>query len=113
MRLIDADKLNLWPVLRPYCSTDVCCEVMDIINGAPTANQYEWISVKDALPEDNNGEYYDAVIIALSTGRVVCGCYRNHDKEWWGDMMDGQYSDITNLVTHWMPLPTPPITKEN
>ena len=38
MRLIDADKLNLWTALRPYCSSDVCCEVTDIINNAPTVS---------------------------------------------------------------------------
>ena len=51
-RLIDADKLNLWTALRPYCSSSVCCEVTDIINNTPTVNPYEWIRVEDRLPNE-------------------------------------------------------------
>ena len=64
MRLIDADKLNLWTALRPYCSSDVCCEVTDIINNAPTVNPYEWISVEvEALnEEDAKKKVYDNLV---------------------------------------------------
>ena len=79
---------------------------IDIANGV-TVN--EWISVKDRLPEmDAMRGVFETVSIALKDGRVVSGCYRNTDKEWWGDITDGLYSNITDLATHWMPLPQPP-----
>lgn len=69
---------------------------------------YDWIDVNVRVPEDNNSEYYPMVILALKNGEVVTGCYRTQDKEWWGDLIDGCYSNITNQVTHWMHLPQPP-----
>lgn len=109
MRLIDVDKLNLWTALRPYCSSDVCCEVTDIINNAPTVNPYELISVEDRLPEEK-GEYLVA-----------------YHPCWWDDVkydencvgMDSFRGKTSwakkkfQRVTHWMPLPTPPTEKEN
>ena len=68
----------------------------------------EWIDVNERLPEDNNPEYYQTVILALKNKKVVAGCYRTQDGEWWGDVIDGVYSNITSEVTHWMPLPEPP-----
>ena len=58
--------------------------------------------------------YYESVIVTLDDGRVVDGCYRNMDKEWWVDDVDGEhYSiDATGHVIAWMPLPEPYKGKE-
>ena len=80
--------------------------VYDIINRQPKVN--EWIPCSERLPEDNEkAEYYDSVIVTLENGRVVDGCYRNHDKEWWVDAEDGERYSInaTGHVIAWMPLP--------
>lgn len=94
MRLIDADKLYLWTALRPYCSSDVCCEVTDIINNAPTINPYEWISVEDRLPEK------PMHCLVFTENKDIDVSYYN----------EGFY---TKYITNWMPLPTPPTEKEN
>ena len=112
MRLIDADKLNLWTALRPYCSSDVCCEVTDIINNAPTVNPYEWISVEDRLPTNQKEVlcYYgfdrgggDLGVMFIGT---LCYFCLDENPHW-------QHSDHNLVVTHWMPLPEPPAEKEN
>lgn len=71
----------------------------------------EWISVKDKLPKENgtyivythDGNsatgwiwYDDVVVVAEYTFGIW----------WWCE--NGNDFDITNNVTHWMPLPDPP-----
>lgn len=70
----------------------------------------EWIPCSEGLPkEDVTSDYYDAVIVTLDNGRVVNGCYRNRDEEWWADAEDGEkYSvNVTGHVIAWQPLPEP------
>lgn len=103
MKLIDADKLNLWTALRPYCSSDVCCEVTNIIDNAPTVNPYEWISVEDRLPD----ELFMAVLIYCPDNDNIYCAYLNARNEWHiFDQGSGLW--VLERVTHWMPLPEPP-----
>lgn len=71
----------------------------------------EWVSVEERLPEEN-GEYivtacdegcpagegiwYDTVVVFAE---YYDGCWT------WND---GTEYDLTDIVTHWMPLPEPP-----
>lgn len=72
----------------------------------------EWVIVKERLP-DKHGEY------------IVCACDEGEpiDERIWGDTVvicadyyDGTFTwyegnteyDISDIVTHWMPLPAPP-----
>ena len=72
----------------------------------------EWVSVKERLP-DKHGEY------------IVCACDEGEpiDERIWGDTVvicadyyDGTFTwyegnteyDISDIVTHWMPMPAPP-----
>lgn len=72
----------------------------------------EWISVKDKLPkadgeyivyaQDENspsgeGVWYDNVVVVAE---YAFGIW------WWWD--NGTDFDVTNNITHWMPLPEPP-----
>lgn len=80
--------------------------IMEIIEKQPKVG--EWIPVSEGLPKDNElSEYYDAVIVTLDDERVVNGCYRNRDEEWWVDAEDGEKYSInaTGHVVAWMPLP--------
>ena len=76
----------------------------------------KWIPVTERLPGENKGEpgYEDDFFLVSFTGVVL-----SHDCE--GFMMTAQYcgngiwetvfppfADITEGVTHWMPLPEPP-----
>lgn len=71
-----------------------------------------WISVEDKLP-DEDGEY---IVYAQDESSlpnegiwyenvVVVAYYRFDEWTWYED--DNDY-DITDIVTHWMPLPEPP-----
>lgn len=85
----------------------------DKVKNAPTLTPpNEWGSVKERLP-DKHGEY------------IVCACDEGEpiDERIWGDTVvicadyyDGTFTwyegnteyDISDIVTHWMPLPAPP-----
>ena len=55
MRPIDADKLMELYSNTPDCNIDDCHVAISVIRqnilDMPTVNPYEWISVKDRLPE--------------------------------------------------------------
>ncbi len=79
------------------------------IQGSKDSNKitvsFEWISVKDRLPES-----YTTILIYGQATRCSCskdfkvreGRYKEH-----GDFEFGEYDCPCN-VTHWMPLPEPP-----
>ncbi len=71
--------------------------------------KHRWIPVEERLPEDNNEDFYDSVIVTLDSGRVAEGCYRKADKEWWVDAPDGQHfsENQTGHVVAWQSLPKP------
>lgn len=72
----------------------------------------EWISVKDKLPNEN-GTY----IVYTHDGKLANGWVWFDDAVvvadytfgmWWWYNKNGIDFDITDIVTHWMPLPEPP-----
>ena len=75
-----------------------------------------WISVEDKLP-DEDGEY---IVYAQDESslpnegiwyeNVVVVAYYRFDEWTWYE--DGNDYDITDIVTHWMPLPEPPRMEE-
>ena len=116
MRMIDADELKnqirhmprtINPDLVQYSL------VQAIIENMPTlAPPNEWVSVDERFPEKHS-EY------------IVCACDEGEpiDERIWGDTVvvcadyyDGAFTwyegnteyDISDIVTHWMPLPAPP-----
>ena len=112
-RAIDADKLK--KELAPYEENDfsqqidVILKIVDMQTTLTPPN--EWVSVEERLPE-GNGEYivtacdegcpagegiwYDTVVVFAE---YYDGCWT------WND---GTEYDLTDIVTHWMPLPAPP-----
>lgn len=74
----------------------------------------EWISVKDRLPQA-----YDYVLIYAKrpgTGEPCPVGIARHDSTTWEPLesLIGAYSDVEweydiDEITHWMPLPAPPI----
>lgn len=72
----------------------------------------EWISVKDRLPE----EHEDYIVVACDEG-CQCGegiwystvvVVADFYKGCWTWEHNGTEYDISDIVTHWMPLPEPP-----
>lgn len=82
-----------------------------------------WISIKDRLPP--SGEYvlvanandlslFGVKIMRRYGGMIYSGGYVEF--EWQEDNCDDLGGEITwsrDKVTHWMPLPKPPIKQEN
>lgn len=70
----------------------------------------EWISVDEKLPNrdgDGSGLGYSVVVDLWVDGERLPDCYYNFDDEQWLDTDIHCEIDL-DLVTHWMPLPTPP-----
>ena len=85
-------------------------ELAEKYRDVPDTNVGKWIPVSEKLPEDNAySDYYESVIVTLDDRRVVDGCYRNMDKEWWVDDVDGEHYSVnaTGHVLAWQPLPEP------
>ena len=101
---------------RTFSENYIFCRRCGARNGtgnAPTLTPpNEWVSVEESLPE-KRGEY------------IVCACDEGEpiDERIWGDTVvicadyyDGTFTwyegdteyDISDIVTHWMPLPAPP-----
>lgn len=65
----------------------------------------KWISVKDALPEDNK----EVLVFAPGCyiiGQKLIGCYFKDGDSW--TVYDFLESSLDEVVTHWMPLPESP-----
>lgn len=103
MRLIDADAL---PISFDGHTVSVWKKDLD---AAPTINTYEWISVEDRLPEESGRYlcYYRGsnLICPYSAIYKMFNACDDADEEW-----NKQYA---MMITHWMPLPSPPTEKEN
>ncbi|MGM9551947.1 MAG: DUF551 domain-containing protein [Clostridia bacterium] len=64
----------------------------------------KWISVKDKLPE-NGGAYI------IYAGIVGVAWYKKGSQVW--EMPNGLKTEVSDeIVTHWMPLPSPPMEVE-
>lgn len=85
-------------------------ELAEKYKNVPDTNAGKWIPVSEKLPEYNvYSDYYESVIVTLDDGKVVDGCYRNMDKEWWVDAVDGEHYSVnaSGHVIAWQPLPEP------
>lgn len=103
MRLIDADKLNRKKKYQ-FQTQGGCFPKSewfikaDDLFAAPTINPYEWISVKDRLPER----------------RTYVLCYFKYEPESPNVVVENYYHgggywlSEGSKVTHWIPLPAPP-----
>lgn len=69
-----------------------------------TDNNEGWISVKDRLPEMGH------FILFFSWRGVRIGSFWPHDRTY--KITDTGFELPDKEVTHWMPLPSPPRTKE-
>ena len=64
-----------------------------------------WISVKDKIPEERAGfNTSEDVNICYADNVISTACYSFHSKKWF----DYIYKMRDN-ITHWQPLPAPPI----
>jgi len=68
----------------------------------------KWISVKDELP---NGEEFVLVSCEHGVTMAEYTTFKNGNDMWFAVTRIGSYEDSQNAekVTHWMPLPKPPI----
>ena len=77
----------------------------------------EWISVNDRLPEPrggdgifrNDSQRVLCLVLSKVNGvkRMECGSYSHFYRSGWTEFEHDEYRG-TSVVTHWMPLPSPP-----
>lgn len=66
-----------------------------------------WVSVEEELPKvDEQTTLSNECVVVDSSGAKYFGYYNGTDECWYTD----DYTMIL-FVTHWMPLPTPPVKK--
>lgn len=68
----------------------------------------DWIDVNDRLPNDNQH-----IIIYCDGAFVLVAQYR--EDEFYDAVQDGDeyFETVSRCVTHWMPLPEPPLTTQS
>jgi hypothetical protein len=112
-RLIDADAL----LEDARCDNALVAylggieTIQNIINDQPTievGSVPQWIPVTERLPEED-GDLY--IVTAYNEeiwwNRVVVLCAEYYRGSWtWNE--NGREWDLTDSVTHWMPMPKPP-----
>ena len=86
------------------CSTSGCAIIREAIKALRDA---PWISVKDRLPEDRG----NVLVVAFWHERwgVYMGWCAPKRAEWSVHVGIGDRDDVA--VSHWMPLPEPPVVK--
>ena len=99
MRLIDAEQLKKLRADVISGKLNITTEG-DLIDACPTINPYEWISVKDKLPEKFKS--------------VLCYCpNKDYGEKVVVDYLESESGYFANAFkygapTHWMPLPEAP-----
>ena len=117
MRLIDAEQLKQLREDVISGKVDIRTEG-DLIDACPTVNPYEWISVKDRLPEITATEKGWGDHKVQKSIRVLCVCRQKSGKvlvkEGYYELWDHSQNPCWRIpgsidsVTHWMLLPEPP-----
>lgn len=75
----------------------------EAVDAMPTLTQSnEWIGVEDKLP-GVTGKYIACVKDNRGARWTICADWSVEMKSWFGE-----FGEIKNKVTHWMPLPEPP-----
>ena len=111
MRLINADEIMELYANEDNLNIDDCSVPISIIRqnilDMPTVNPYEWISVKDRVPEST-----ETVLALCKDGGMFVGKHTSWGRwQIWTAMKSTKI--VNRTVTHWMPLPPPPTEKEN
>ena len=81
------------------CGTRGCALIREAADRLDTM-QREWVSVEERLPEEKQRVIVRCERVGTSVGWILWG-------NWMTDIGPG-----AGKVTHWMPLPAPPETKE-
>jgi thioesterase domain-containing protein len=87
-----------------YDLPDGSCQ--DIARAAlePMKATSQWISVKDRVPEKTEW------CLVFADGAMNCMAWNSMDDEW-QDWTLPKAPNITDTITHWMPLPKPPVAR--
>lgn len=112
-RQIDLDQLMKYPLRRGSEHCDEKNADPRFLNGVESILEWaqtlptltppnEWISVEDRLP-GVTGKYIACVKDNMGARWTICADWSVEMKSWFGE-----FGEIKNKVTHWMPLPEPP-----
>jgi hypothetical protein len=70
----------------------------------------EWISVKQELPPIRKGFNTSDIVIGFKGGGI--DLYRRHSERPWGWVFCSDWAWGKPTLTHWMPLPAPPLSED-
>ena len=97
-RLLDTDVVR-----QSKTASWLLDQVLHDIQAMPTLTPpNEWVSVEDRLP-GVTGKYIACVKDNMGARWTICADWSVEMKSWFGE-----FGEIKNKVTHWMPLPAPP-----
>lgn len=71
------------------------------VAGANFALQNQWLGVKEALPQNEESNLSENVIVRTDTGSIYYAYYHYYLKGWFSV----DRSVRIDYVTHWMPIP--------
>lgn len=86
------------------------------VTGYRKRSEGEWISVRERLPENDWGKHWKErkyyLVFTKPSGLMNVAVYGYKEHDWWIDR-NSCVLDKKNYkeVTHWMPLPEPPVMK--
>ena len=111
MRLIDAEKVDFNEVFKGQSdfAKDTREAAQSLLDAQPTVEREpKWILCSERLPE-YEGEFYPALHVTTTAGKVEWGFYRADGNEWY---LYNEYTEeweMVNLykIVAWMPLPEP------
>jgi len=95
-----------------YCLTETQELYEYFIAGIELKEQDGWISVKDRLPDENVrviARVYCNKKILIDAHEHIHHLEGYYSNEWW-DSFHERFEDDDLEVTHWMPLPEPPVS---
>ncbi|MNJ57661.1 hypothetical protein D3C77_532600 [compost metagenome] len=62
-----------------------------------------WISIDDKMPDQEDLDVTENVLLYLTSDMIVSGFYSRDDQEW-----HDFNGDLVDYIYYWQPLPEPP-----
>lgn len=93
-----------------YTLDNNVCNVWELSNVATVEAEQRWIPVSERLPESGAPIlFYDSILEIINKGTCTAWNADNTNLHWFTDDNLFYFGNRSEYITHWMPLPEPPI----